>query len=71
MIFLHSYGMSTSCAVRIDKAYGDNANETVRANPYTLSQGSSSKTRSESLETTLIRTRSFVEKLAFIFIEQF
>src|ERR1700722_1724131 len=36
MIFLHSYGVSTSRAVRIYKAYGENAIETVRANPYTL-----------------------------------
>lgn len=38
MIFLHSYGVSTSRAVRIYKAYGDKAIETVRANPYTLSK---------------------------------
>jgi len=36
MIFLHSHGVSTSRAVRIYKAYGDKAIETVRANPYTL-----------------------------------
>ena len=38
MIFLHSYGVSTSRAVRIYKAYGENAIETVRANPYTLAK---------------------------------
>jgi ATP-dependent exoDNAse (exonuclease V) alpha subunit len=32
MIFLHSYGVSTSRAVRIYKAYGDKVIETVRAN---------------------------------------
>jgi exodeoxyribonuclease V alpha subunit len=38
MIFLHSYGVSTSRAVRVYKAYGDKAIETVRANPYTLAK---------------------------------
>src|SRR4029077_9448527 len=38
MIFLHSNGVSTSRAVRIYKAYGENAIETVRANPYTLAK---------------------------------
>ena len=38
MIFLHSHGVSTSRAVRIYKAYGDKAIETVRANPYTLAK---------------------------------
>jgi exodeoxyribonuclease V alpha subunit len=38
MIFLHSHGVSTSRAVRIYKAYGDNAIETVRANPYILAK---------------------------------
>jgi exodeoxyribonuclease V alpha subunit len=38
MIFLHSHGVSTSRAVRIYKAYGDTAVETVRANPYTLAK---------------------------------
>jgi exodeoxyribonuclease V alpha subunit len=37
MVFLHSNGVSTSCAVRIYKLYGESAIETVRANPYTLS----------------------------------
>jgi len=36
MVFLHSNGVSTSRAVRIFKTYGDQAIETVRANPYTL-----------------------------------
>ncbi len=38
MVFLHSYGVSTSRAVRIYKTYGDNAIETIRANPYTLAK---------------------------------
>ena len=38
MVFLHSNGVSTSRAVRIYKTYGDNAIQTVRANPYTLAQ---------------------------------
>src|SRR6266403_1577677 len=38
MIFLHSHRVSTSRAVRIYKAYGDKAIETVRANPYTLAK---------------------------------
>jgi hypothetical protein len=35
---LHSHGVSTSRAVRIYRAYGDTAVETVRANPYTLAK---------------------------------
>ncbi len=38
MVFLHSHGVSTSRAVRIYKTYGDQAIETVRANPYTLAR---------------------------------
>jgi exodeoxyribonuclease V alpha subunit len=38
MIFLHSHGVGTSRAVRIYKAYGDKAIETVRANPYILAK---------------------------------
>ena len=38
MIFLHSHGVGTNRAVRIYKAYGDNAIETVRANPYILAK---------------------------------
>jgi exodeoxyribonuclease V alpha subunit len=38
MVFLHSNGVSTSRAVRIYKTYGENAIETVRANPYTLAR---------------------------------
>lgn len=38
MVFLHSNGVSTSRAVRIYKTYGENAIETVRANPYALAQ---------------------------------
>ncbi|PWU16299.1 MAG: ATP-dependent RecD-like DNA helicase, partial [Verrucomicrobia bacterium] len=38
MVFLHSNGVSTSRAVRIYKIYGENAIETVRANPYALAQ---------------------------------
>ncbi|MEI6349958.1 MAG: ATP-dependent RecD-like DNA helicase [Verrucomicrobiota bacterium] len=38
MVFLHSNGVSTSRAVRIYKTYGDQAIETVRANPYTLAK---------------------------------
>jgi exodeoxyribonuclease V alpha subunit len=37
MVFLHSNGVSTSRAVRIYKLYGESAIETVRANPYNLS----------------------------------
>ncbi len=39
MVFLHSQGVSTSRAVRIYKTYGENAIETVRANPYALLGG--------------------------------
>ena len=38
MVFLHSHGVSTSRAVRIYKTYGNEAIETVRANPYVLSR---------------------------------
>ena len=38
MVFLHSHGVSTSRAVRIYKTYGEQAIETVRANPYTLAR---------------------------------
>jgi len=38
MVFLHSNGVSTSRAVRIYKTYGENAIETLRANPYVLAQ---------------------------------
>ena len=38
MVFLHSNGVSTSRAVRIFKTYGEQAIETVRANPYTLAK---------------------------------
>ncbi len=38
MVFLHSNGVSTSRAVRIYKAYGEDAIETVRANPYALAR---------------------------------
>ncbi len=38
MVFLHSYGVSTTRAVRIYKAYGDAAIERVRENPYCLAQ---------------------------------
>ena len=38
MVFLHSQGVSTSRAVRIYKTYGENAIETVRANPYALAK---------------------------------
>ena len=38
MVFLHSNGVSTSRAVRIFKTYGEQAIETVRANPYTLAR---------------------------------
>jgi len=36
MIFLQSYGISTSQAAKIYKTYGDNAIETVKQNPYRL-----------------------------------
>ena len=38
MVFLHSQGVSTSRAVRIYKTYGENAIETVQANPYALAK---------------------------------
>ncbi len=38
MVFLHSNGVSTSRAVRIYKTYGDEAVDTVRANPYALAR---------------------------------
>jgi ribosomal protein S13 len=38
MLFLHSYGVSTSRAVRIFKTYGEQAIEKVRSNPYTLAK---------------------------------
>jgi exodeoxyribonuclease V alpha subunit len=38
MVFLHSNGVSTSRAVRIFKTYGEQAIETVRANPYALAR---------------------------------
>ncbi len=38
MVFLYSQGVSTSRAVRIYKTYGENAVETVRANPYALAK---------------------------------
>src|ERR1022692_1595425 len=38
MLFLHSHGVSTSRAVRIFKAYGKQAIEKVRSNPYMLAK---------------------------------
>jgi exodeoxyribonuclease V alpha subunit len=38
MVFLHSNGVSTSRAVRIYKTYGEEAIDTVRANPYVLAR---------------------------------
>ena len=38
MLFLHGYGVSTSRAVRIFKAYGEQAIEKVRSNPYMLAK---------------------------------
>lgn len=38
MLFLYSYGVSTSRAVRIYKTYGNNAVQLIRANPYRLVQ---------------------------------
>jgi exodeoxyribonuclease V alpha subunit len=38
MVFLHSHGVSTSRALRIYKTYGEQAIETVRADPYTLAK---------------------------------
>jgi hypothetical protein len=37
MVFLQSYGIGTSRAIRIYKTYGDTAIDQVRANPYQLS----------------------------------
>jgi exodeoxyribonuclease V alpha subunit len=36
MVFLHGHGVSTNLAVKIYKAYGDSALETVQKNPYQL-----------------------------------
>ena len=38
MVFLHAHGVSTSKAVRIFKTYGQNAIDTVSANPYRLAK---------------------------------
>ncbi len=38
MIFLHTYGVTTSQAVRIHKAYGDNAIARIKENPYRLAE---------------------------------
>lgn len=38
MIFLHGHGVSTSQAMRIYRAYGDDAIAIVRANPYRLAE---------------------------------
>ena len=38
MLFLHSHGVGTSRAVRIFKAYGEQAIEKVRGNPYALAK---------------------------------
>jgi exodeoxyribonuclease V alpha subunit len=38
MVFLHSHGVGSSRAVRIYKTYGEQAIETVRANPYALAR---------------------------------
>jgi exodeoxyribonuclease V alpha subunit len=38
MVFLHSNGVSTSRAVRIYKAYGEDAIDKVRQNPYVLAR---------------------------------
>lgn len=38
MVFLHTHGVGTSRAVRIYKAYGDEAIAKVRANPYVLAR---------------------------------
>ena len=40
MLFLHRHGVSTSRAVRIFKAYGNEAIEKVRSNPYMLAKDS-------------------------------
>ncbi len=37
MLFLQSYGVSTSCATKIFKTYGARSVEIVKQNPYTLS----------------------------------
>jgi exodeoxyribonuclease V alpha subunit len=38
MVFLHSQGVSTGRAVRIYRAYGDNAIDAIRSNPYALAR---------------------------------
>jgi exodeoxyribonuclease V alpha subunit len=38
MVFLHSHGVGTSRSVRIYKTYGENAVETLRANPYAMAR---------------------------------
>jgi exodeoxyribonuclease V alpha subunit len=46
MLFLHSHGVSTSRAVKIYTAYGDQAVERVRSNRYILAKdGTSSACR--------------------------
>jgi len=60
MLFLHSHGVSTSRAVRIFKAYGEEAIEKVRSNPYRLAKApenlSSGAARARGLPGTLQRT---------------
>ncbi len=38
MVFLQSYGVSTSLAVRIHKQYGENARAVIERNPYRLAE---------------------------------
>ncbi|MCB1231755.1 MAG: ATP-dependent RecD-like DNA helicase [Verrucomicrobiae bacterium] len=38
MVFLHSHGISAARALRIFKTYGEDAIETLRANPYRLAE---------------------------------
>ena len=69
MVFLHSNGVSTSRAVRIFKTYGEQAIETVRANPYTLAKdisGIGFKTADQIAEKVGIPRESIIRACAGI-----
>lgn len=67
MVFLHSHGVSTSRAVRIFKTYGEEAIETVQANPYALARdipGIGFKTADEIAQQIGIATDSLIRARA-------
>lgn len=67
MVFLQSYGVSTSRAVRIYRTYGDDAIEKVRSNPYGLAeeiQGLGFKTADQIAQKTGIPRDSIVRACA-------